>query len=146
MSYNLWQHGSVEYAQERFSGLLGWRGTTRAAPHRPQANVERLMAIAEADATAEGRWTKLRVESVRPDGCRVTVRVRCSRQDLAAWRKEHRWRVARRYDEVRQLAVTVPKEPPERPTHHHWDADTLDMQEAQRMAAWQRGYLCLRIA
>jgi len=144
MSYNPWQHGSVEYAQERFSGLLGFRHTTtRQNPNRlSQASLERLRAIAEADATSEGRWTKLRVESTRPDGCRVTVRVRCSRQELAAWRREHRWRVAQSYEAMRQLAVTVPSEPPQRPTHHQWDGDTLNAQEALLLAGWQRGYLC----
>jgi hypothetical protein len=85
----------------------------------------------------------MRVQTVRPDGVPVEVRLHCSRQEAASWRKEAKWRVARSYEALRELAVTVPREPPERVTgHQQEDGDSAAAQTAQRMAAWWRGYLC----
>jgi len=146
MSVNPWERGCTEYAQERAQSLFGWREATRVAKpanRRSQASLERLRAIAEADAAEQGRWVRMRVQTVRPDGVPVEVRLHCSRQEAASWRKEARWRVARSYEALRELAVTVPKEPPERVTgHQQEDGDSAAAQTAQRMAAWWRSYLC----
>ena len=111
---------------------------------RSQGILERPRGIAGADPDSDEGWTALRVDSERPDGRRVTVCLSCSLKQAGAWRKEAKWKVAKRYEALRQLAIEVPSKPPERPKDYHWDRDTLDMQEAQRLAAWQRGYLCGR--
>ena len=145
MSANAWTVGSVEYAQERFSGLVGWRGATQVAAQanrRSQAILERCRAMWEADASHQGEWVRLRVRTVRPDGCRVTVHVRCSRQDAASWRKSPRGMSMPAYEHCRTLASQTPVAPLPAPSGRQYLGDSVDLREAWQLAAWRRRYLC----
>ena len=144
-----WQTGVTEAAQDRASGLLRW-AATRLPPRddkRSQASLERCRAIQEAEARQEGRWHRLRVDTVRPDGCRVTSHVRCSAHELPTWRRAHRRLMAERYEAVRGLCGETPRDPPERVprremAYTQWRGDSVDGVYAWALAAWQRRYLC----
>lgn len=133
------------YAAEALGSLWRFRGCVglQKPNRRSQAILERLEAIREAESRDEGRWERVRLESVRPDGCRVTVCGYFNRQELAALRKEHRWQQARSHGVLRALVSETPVAPPERPRREQVEGDNVANQYAMAMAAWQRRYLCM---
>lgn len=145
MSATPWAIGSTEYAQERASVFWRWRdsGVAPQANRRSQANLERLEALREAESRDEGRWERVRLESVRPDGCRVTVCGYYSRQELAALRKDHRWHQAKHYGVLRSLVAETPVAPPEPMTREQVEGQNALHRYAMALAGWQRRYLCM---
>ena len=144
MSATPWTIGSTEYAQERHSGFLRWRdcGVPSQANRRSQAILERCRAMAEADASHQGEWRRLRVQTVRPDGCPVTGHVRCSTQEAASWRKSPRGMSLPAYQHCRTLASLTPVAPLPPVKGKQYLGDSVDLREAWQLAAWRRRYLC----